>query len=75
MLNVNKETMMMVAVVVALLATFYMYKELQRTKQDVQGLATNGQKLDTQFSELTQALANDTDEQGEDEPEDKKVIK
>ena len=71
MLNVNKETMMMVAVVVALLATFYMYKELQKTKQDVQGLATNGQKLDSQFSELTHALANDANEQ-EDETEDKK---
>lgn len=71
MLNVNKETMMMVAVVVALLATFYMYKELQKTKQDVQGLATNGQKLDSQFSELTRALANDANEQ-EDETEDKK---
>ena len=62
--------MMMVAVVVALLATFYMYKELQKTKQDVQGLATNGQKLDSQFSELTHALANDAYEQ-EDETEDK----
>ena len=71
MLNVNKETMMMVAVVVALLATFYMYKELQKTKQDVQGLTTNGQKLDSQFSELTRALANDANEQ-EDETEDKK---
>lgn len=71
MLNVNKETMMMVAVVVALLATFYMYKELQKTKQDVQGLATNSQKLDSQFSELTRALANDANEQ-EDETEDKK---
>lgn len=71
MLNVNKETMMMVAVVVALLATFYMYKELQKTKQDVQGLATNGQKLDSQFSELTHTLANDANEQ-EDETEDKK---
>lgn len=71
MLNVNKETMMMVAVVVALLATFYMYKELQKTKQDVQGLATNSQKLDSQFSELTHALANDANEQ-EDETEDKK---
>lgn len=70
MLNVNKETMMMVAVVVALLATFYMYKELQKTKQDVQGLATNGQKLDSQFSELTHALANDANEQ-EDDTEDK----
>ena len=73
MLNVNKETMLMVAVVVALLATFYMYKELQKTKQDVQGLATNGQKLDSQFSELTHALANDANKrEEEDETEDKK---
>jgi hypothetical protein len=63
MINLNKETMMIVAVVVALGATFYMYKELQKTKQDVQGLTTNSQTLGTQFVNLTKALARDTHEQ------------
>jgi hypothetical protein len=63
MLNLNKETMMMAAVIVALAATFYMYKELQKTKQDVQGLTTNSQSLGTQFVNLTKALARDTHEQ------------
>lgn len=69
MMNMNKETLMMVAVAVALFATFYMYKELQKTKQDMQGLATNGQELGKQFTELTRALANDSKEEEEKQEE------
>lgn len=34
----NKETMMMVAVVVALVATFYLYRENQKNKLDIRKL-------------------------------------
>ena len=34
MFAMNKETMMMVAIAIALLASFYLYKENQKTKSD-----------------------------------------
>jgi len=69
-MNLNKETMMMVAVIVAVVATFYMYKELQKTKQEVHGLTTNSQKLGTQLINLSQALARDTNVQEEPKVDD-----
>ena len=38
MFAMNKETMMMVAIAVALIATFYLYKENQKNKLDIQKL-------------------------------------
>ena len=38
MFSMNKETMMMVAVVVSLLASFYIYKDMQKTKLELQKL-------------------------------------
>ena len=56
MVSFNRETMMMVAVVIALAATFYMYKELQKTKQDVQSFSSG---MTTQLQTLSHALTND----------------
>ena len=39
MFAMNKDTMMMVAIAVALIATFYIYKEMQKTKLDIQKLS------------------------------------
>ena len=39
MFAMNKETMMMVAIAVALIATFYLYKEMQKTKLEMQKLS------------------------------------
>jgi hypothetical protein len=38
MFSMNKDTMMIVAVVVALLATFYLYRETNKNKLDIQKL-------------------------------------
>jgi hypothetical protein len=38
MFAMNKETMLMVAVAVALFATFYLYRENQKNKLDIQKL-------------------------------------
>ena len=72
MTSMNKETMTMVAVIVALIATIYMYKELQKTKQEVQILSKSGQNLGTQFSKLTHALAKDSNNKEEKEKEKEK---
>ena len=39
MFEMNKETMMMVAIAVTLVATFYLYKEMQKNKLDIQRLS------------------------------------
>ena len=39
MFAMNKETMMMVAIAVALIATFYLYKEMQKSKLEIQRLS------------------------------------
>lgn len=39
MFEMNKETMMMVAIAVVLIATFYLYKEMQKNKLDIQRLS------------------------------------
>jgi hypothetical protein len=39
MFAMNKETMMMVAIAVALIATFYLYKEMQKNKLEIQRLS------------------------------------
>ena len=39
MFAMNKETMMMVAIAVALIATFYLYRENQKNKLDIQRLS------------------------------------
>ena len=39
MFAMNKETMMMVAIAVALVATFYLYRENQKNKLDIQRLS------------------------------------
>ncbi len=39
MFAMNKETMMMVAIAVALIATFYLYKEMQKSKLEIQKLS------------------------------------
>jgi len=39
MFEMNKETMMMVAIAVTLIATFYLYKEMQKNKLDIQRLS------------------------------------
>jgi len=38
MFSMNKETMMMAALVIALLSVFYLYRENQKTKLDLQKL-------------------------------------
>jgi len=59
MVDFNKETMMLAAVIVALIATVYMYKELQKTKQDVEAVRTASTGFTNQISTLARALAND----------------
>ena len=59
MVDFNRETMMIAAVVVALIATVYMYKELQKTKQDVEAVRTASTGFTNQISTLARALAND----------------
>jgi len=59
MVDFNRETMMVAAVVVALIATVYMYKELQKTKQDVEAVRTASTGFTNQISTLARALAND----------------
>jgi hypothetical protein len=39
MFAMNKDTMMMVAIAVALIATFYLYKEMQKSKLEIQRLS------------------------------------
>ena len=39
MFAMNKETMMMVAIAVTLVATFYLYRENQKNKLDIQRLS------------------------------------
>ena len=39
MFEMNKETMMMVAIAVVLIATFYLYKEMQKSKLEIQRLS------------------------------------
>jgi hypothetical protein len=39
MFAMNKETMMMVAIAIALIATFYLYKEMQKSKLEIQRLS------------------------------------
>jgi hypothetical protein len=39
MFEMNKETMMMVTIAVTLIATFYLYKEMQKNKLDIQRLS------------------------------------
>ena len=51
--------MMVAAVIVALIATVYMYKELQKTKQDVEAVRTASTGFTNQMSTLARALAND----------------
>ena len=59
MVDFNRETMMIAAVIVALIATVYMYKELQKTKQDVEAVRTASTGFTNQISTLARALAND----------------
>lgn len=59
MVDFNRETMMVAAVIVALIATVYMYKELQKTKQDVEAVRTASTGFTNQMSTLARALAND----------------
>ena len=59
MVDFNRETMMIAAVVVALIATVYMYKELQKTKQDVEAVQTASTGFTNQISTLARALANE----------------
>ena len=39
MFAMNKDTMMMVAIAVALITTFYLYKEMQKSKLEIQRLS------------------------------------
>jgi|ETNvirnome_6_100_1030635.scaffolds.fasta_scaffold49885_2 hypothetical protein len=76
MVDFNKETMMIAAVIVALIATVYMYKELQKTKQDVEAVRTASTGFTNQISTLARALANDVSKPQEEEVvvEKKKVL-
>ena len=67
MVDFNKETMMIAAVIVALIATVYMYKELQKTKQDVEAVRTASTGFTNQISTLARALANDVSKPQEEE--------
>ena len=69
-MNFDRETATLVAVLVALAASLYMYNELQKTKSDLQVLTTDGQKLGSQFVNLTHALARDTSDGKSDTEKD-----
>lgn len=53
----NRETLTLVAVVVALASVFYLYKELKKTNSDIQSCKTFSQALAQQ---LTQTPVYDT---------------
>lgn len=69
MVEFNRETMMFAAVVVALIATVYMYKELQKTKQDVEAVRAASTGFTNQLSTIAHALANDASNTQEQEEE------
>lgn len=56
MFSLDRETAMMVAVVVSLLASAYLYKELQKQKQDMSTIQSYTVSMSKQ---LSQAPAND----------------
>lgn len=71
MVEFNRETMMVAAVVVALIATLYMYKELQKTKQEVDAVKAASSGFTNQLTNLAHALANDVPKtQTTQEPEE-----
>lgn len=56
MFSLDRETAMMVAIVVSLLASAYLYKELQKQKQDMSTIQSYTVSMSKQMS---QAPAND----------------
>lgn len=56
MFSLNRETAMMIAVVVSLLASAYLYREFQKQKQDMSTIQSYAVSMSKQ---LSQAPAND----------------
>lgn len=63
MVSLNRETLVTLAIVVALTATFYLYKELKQTNQDVLSCKTYSQTLASQLVSMSQAPVDDTKKQ------------
>ena len=60
MVALDRETLTVAAIAVALAGTFYLYKELKQTNQDVLNCKTYTQTLATQLVSLSQAPVDDT---------------
>lgn len=67
MVNFDKETMMIVAVIACLAACFYLYKESKTQSQDITTIRTYLQRQ-------SQALSNDTKEQKVDQTSNKESV-
>jgi hypothetical protein len=59
MVALDRETITMAAIAIALAGTFYLYKELKQTNQDVLTCKNYSQTLANQLSSLSQAPVDD----------------
>ena len=59
----DRETMMMVAVIVCLIGLIFMFKELNKTREEMNGFKTFSAQIVQHLSNPIQAIENDDDEE------------
>lgn len=68
----DRETMMMVAVIVCLVGLIFMFKELNKTREEMNGFKTFSTQLVQQLSNSVTAIESEPEHEEEDDEVEKK---
>lgn len=72
MIPMDRETMMMVAVIVCLVGLIFMFKELNKTREEMNGFKTFSTQLVQQLSNSVTAIESEPEHEEEDDEVEKK---
>lgn len=73
MFSFDRETMMIVAVVLCVAGTFYIYRELHKTRTDINQMKNFSSHVMNQLSNISYYQNDDDDEEDEDDVIEKEI--